>query len=259
MKTTLHSKNILIISKYLLISLQVLFLVSCISQQQITQMGLAEFDKLKEKQKISKNQSYVKQVERVSKRLLNAMGQTGTWEFVVFEDKTPNAFALPGGKVGIHTGIFQISKTDAGLATVLSHEIAHVLQGHSLSQVNKAQGIGIAGVLVNVALITAGAEKETIINTSQAYNTLTAVGFMLPNSRAHEYEADIIGMQYMAKAGYNPAEAVKLWERFAAYNKKQGQSTTPEFLRTHPLDDSRIKALRQELPKANAIYQRSKS
>ncbi len=259
MKSILHSKNILFISKYLLVGLQVLFLVSCISSQQVTQMGLAEFQNIKEKQKISKNQTYKKQVERVSKRLLQAMGETGEWEFVVFEDDTPNAFALPGGKVGIHTGIFQITKTDAGLATVLSHEIAHVLQGHSLSQVNKAQGVGLAGLAINVILLQSDADKQTIISTNQAYAALTQIGFMLPNSRAHEYEADIVGMQYMAKAGYNPAEAVKLWERFADYNKKKGKSTTPEFLRTHPLDASRIKALRQELPKANAIYQRSKS
>ncbi len=223
----------------------------------LVQRGAAEFSKLKSKKKISNNSSQKAQVQRVASRLKRVIEMPNAkWEFVVFEDKTPNAFALPGGKVGVHSGLFQITKTDAGLAAVLGHEIAHVVLNHSQQRVNQATGLAVGTIVLDQILSRRGADggqRRVAATGAAAAGTL---GVILPYSRNAELDADKLGAIYMARAGYDPEESVKLWQRFASWRQKQKKSQGPEFLRTHPLDSKRIQQLKAFMPVAKRNYKR---
>ncbi len=222
----------------------------------LVQQGLKEFASIKSKKRISHNSTYNAQTQRVAARLKKVIIMPGArWEFVVFEDPTPNAFALPGGKVGIHTGLFQITKNDAGLAAVLGHEISHVTRNHAGARQKRTMGLALGGLVLDQVL-GKGKSKTERAKMAAGYGTLATVGLALPFSRKAELEADRIGALYMAKAGYNPTEAVTMWQRFAAYKQKNSSKKTPEFLSTHPLDSTRINALRAYLPTAMKEYNR---
>lgn len=221
----------------------------------LRQEGLKQWLQIKQQKKRSSNSAYNSAVRRVGAQLTQVIPMdNAAWEFVVFDDSTPNAFALPGGKVGVNSGIFQITQGDAGLATVLAHEIAHVTANHAGRRQTQQAGLALGGALLGAVLNNQGASEGDVARTVGLYGAGAAIGVALPFSRSQELEADRIGMIYMAKAGYNPAEAVNLWKRFAAYNARQG-SSTPEFLRTHPLDATRITALERQLPNAARFYQ----
>jgi predicted Zn-dependent protease len=221
----------------------------------LVSQGLKQFDQMKREKKISTNPEYNAQVQRVATRLKTVINiPNAKWEFVVFEDPTPNAFALPGGKVGVHTGLFQITQNDAGLAAVLGHEIAHVVLNHSQQRVNQATGVALGTVLLDTVLSANGADKSTRAVAATGAAAAGTVGLILPYSRKAELQSDQLGTLYMARAGYNPEESIKLWERFSAWRIKKGESESPEFLRTHPLDQSRILALKSFLPTAQREY-----
>ncbi len=221
----------------------------------LVSQGGKQFDQMKREKKISTNPSYNAQVQRVASRLKSVIDiPNAKWEFVVFEDSTPNAFALPGGKVGVHTGLFQITQDDAGLAAVLGHEISHVVLNHSQQRVNQATGVAVGTLLLDTILSAKGADKTTRAATATGVAAAGTVGLILPYSRNAEHQSDQLGTLYMARAGYDPAEAVKLWERFSAWRIKQGDSESPEFLRTHPLDQNRVAALQEFLPTAQREY-----
>lgn len=221
----------------------------------LTAQGFKQFDQMKRQKRISTNPAYNAQVQRVAARLKPVIDlPNARWEFVVFEDSTPNAFALPGGKVGVHTGLFQITQDDAGLAAVLGHEIAHVVLNHSQQRVNQATGVAVGAVLLDTILSARGADKTERAAAATGAAAAGTVGLILPYSRKAELESDKLGTLYMARAGYDPNQAIKLWERFAAWRAKQGDGESPEFLRTHPLDQTRINALRQFLPVAQREY-----
>lgn len=227
------------------------------AKSDLVSQGLAQFLTIKKQKRISTNAAYNAQVQRVANRLKQIIVMPNAqWEFVVFEDPTPNAFALPGGKVGIHTGLLPITKTDAGLAAVLGHEIAHVTRNHAGSRKSKTVGLALGGLILDQVAKYGGAGTAERATLGTVYGTGAAIGYALPNSRKNELEADRVGAIYMAKAGYDPNEAVAMWQRFADYNKKNGGSSTPAFLRTHPLDDTRINALRTYLPTALREYKR---
>lgn len=222
----------------------------------LLQQGVAQFEAMKKKKRISTNSTYNAQMQRVASRLKQTINMPGArWEFVVFEDPTPNAFALPGGKVGVHTGLFPITKTDGGLAAVLGHEIAHVTRNHAGSRKTQATGLALGGLVLDQIAKRGGASNTGRATLGTLYGAGATVGLALPHSRKAELEADKVGTIYMAKAGYNPEEAVAMWQRFADYNRAKG-SSTPEFLRTHPLDTTRINALRAFLPTAMREYNR---
>ncbi len=188
------------------------------------------------------------QVQRVGNRIKNVVPLTNAqWEFVTFKNSTPNAFALPGGKVGVHDGFLPITQTDAGLATILSHEIAHVTLNHHEQARRNSGLVGLGGALLGSAL---GSQYSGLINTT------SELAFNLPNSRKNETEADRVGLIYMARAGYDPREAIKFWERFNAYNKQHGRQLSA-FLSTHPLNETRINTLKQTLPIAMVEYQKT--
>ena len=221
----------------------------------LLEQGIKEFEAIKQKKRTSSNSTYNAQIQRVAARLKQTINMPGArWEFVVFEDASPNAFALPGGKVGIHTGLLPITKNDAGLAAVLGHEIAHVTRNHAGSRKTQAAGLALGGLLLDQIVKRSGSSSTDRAKVGALYGAGATVGFALPHSRKAELEADRIGAIYMAKAGYDPNEAVAMWQRFADYNRAKGGSSTPAFLRTHPLDATRINALKAYLPTALREY-----
>lgn len=210
---------------------------------EMSKMGAVAFDDLKKKQKVSTDPQLNNYISCVSNALLAVLpGDEGKgWEIKVFEDDTPNAFALPGKKIGVHSGILKVATTQSELAAVIGHEIGHVEAHHSgerLSQQTAATGA------MAVAAILAGTQD----NTQQALvmgalGAGVTYGVLMPFSRTQESEADTIGLRYMAQAGFNPDESITLWQNMASQNK----SKTPEFLSTHPSDQTRMDALNRQL------------
>lgn len=211
----------------------------------LKQQGAAAFEQYKRKTPVSRNSSARARVFRVTNRLGPVANVPGSnWEFEVFEDSSANAFALPGGKVGINTGLLKIATTDAQLAAVVAHEMAHVTSNHAQSRVQRNQTIDMGSAVLGALL--GGAENSERVG--QLAQQGGKVLFGLPFSRAQELEADRIGTIFMARAGYDPGAAVTLWQRMGASQK----SNTPEMLSTHPLSSTRIKELKEFLPIARA-------
>ncbi len=224
-----------------------------LSESEEMQLGFSEFDKMKKEVPISKNAAAKALVEKVGKRIAAvAELPNAQWEFVVFESKEANAFCLPGGKVGVYTGILPITKDEAGLAAVLGHEVAHAVARHGGNRMSTQMALQVGGQ-VSGALISGSKYADWGPVFGQVYGVGSQVGVGLPHSRANESEADRIGLKYMARAGYNPEAAVAFWQRFAEYNRQAG-ANTPWFLRTHPLDETRVRQIQGWLPEAKAEY-----
>jgi len=193
-------------------------------------------------------------VQRVGDRIAYVAGPdlpNAQWEFVVFDDDQINAFAMPGGKVAVYSGLFKVVKTEADLAIVMGHEIAHVVAGHSAERVSQ-QMLAAGGALV----LQIGANQSDLSRSEKqllmaAYGAGATLGVILPYSRLHESEADEIGLIYAAKAGYDPRAAIPFWQRMEA----QKSGTPPEFLSTHPSDNTRMRKLNALMPRAVQIYQ----
>ncbi len=172
------------------------------------------------------------------------------WEFNLIQSSEINAWCMPGGKVAVYTGILPITKDDAGLATVMGHEIAHAIAQHSAERASQMMAAQVGGAAVGVAT---GNKSET---TQAVFNQLYGIGaqglYILPNSRKQELEADKMGLSFMAMAGYNPQNAVAFWQRMAAASK--GSAKPPVFLSTHPTDESRIAQIQRDLPEAMKYY-----
>ncbi len=219
--------------------------------QEEMKLGFTEFEKMKQETPISKDAKVNALVTKVGQRIAAVANlPDAQWEFVVFESKEANAFCLPGGKVGVYTGILPITKDEAGLATVIGHEVAHAVARHGGERISHAMGIQMIGQVVGSA--SAKSKYAALIQT--AYGLGTQVGVSLPHSRSQESEADHIGLIYMARAGYDPEAAVAFWQRFGEYNNASGGSETPWFLRTHPMDEARVKQLQEWLPEAKTQY-----
>ena len=216
-------------------------------------LGLTSFDKMKAATPISHNPAVNALVQKVGRRIAAVAGAdmpNAQWEFVVFESQEANAFCLPGGKVGVYTGILPITKDEAGLATVIGHEVAHAVARHGAERMSEAMLTQFGGQVLGASLSAADPRLQALAGS--AYGLGTQVGRELPHSRAQESEADHIGVIYMARAGYDPEASVQFWLRFMEYNAKNGGSATPSFLRTHPTDATRIKQLQNWLPEAQA-------
>jgi predicted Zn-dependent protease len=166
------------------------------------------------------------------------------WEFNLVENKTPNAWCMPGGKVVVYSGILPYTRDENGLAVVMSHEIAHAVARHGNERLSQGLIAQFGGIALNELIRDKSEEAKSIFNT--AYGVGAQVGVMLPFSREHELEADKLGLIFMAMAGYDPREAVGFWERMA---QKSGGSP-PEFLSTHPSDATRIRKIKAALPDA---------
>lgn len=223
-----------------------------ISPEQEASLGAQSFTTLKQEGKISPDPAANAQVQRVVARLVPQVQAAGAqWEALVFEDPTPNAFALPGGKIGVHTGILPIASNDAGLATVLGHELAHVSLRHGAQRMSRQLAVnGFLSLTDFYAQASQWKQRELILG---ALGAGANVGVVLPFSRDNELEADRIGLRYMALAGYDPREAVAFWERMEAASSG---NKPPEWLSTHPADSNRIAQLKSLLPEALALYQK---
>ena len=226
-----------------------------VPESQEVQMGVAAYQEVKTKNKISTNAKYKEVVDRVGQRLAEAaarqdLGKNFDWEFTVIADQTQNAFCLPGGKVAFYEGILPVCQNEAGVAVVMSHEISHALARHGGERMTQQLEVQGAGKIVQLIAKKSAPDKEEVFMT--AYNAGAKYGFVLPYSRKHESEADEMGIHIMSQAGYDPNEAPKFWERFAS--AKSGDAP-PEFASTHPSDASRAAALKALLPQAVEEYQ----
>jgi len=232
--------------------------LSLVSGEQEMQLGLASFDQMKKDVPISKDPAANAMVQRVGQRIAAAAAHdlpNAQWEFVVFDSKEANAFCLPGGKIGVYTGILPIAQTDAGLATVLGHEVAHAAAHHGAERMSQQMVLKYGEEALGAGLSSSDPKVQSV--AALAYGVGTQVGVQLPFSRTDESEADHIGLVYMARAGYDPQEALAFWQRFNTAVGNQG--STPAFLRTHPLTETRIQQLKTEMPQAMAEYNAAKN
>jgi predicted Zn-dependent protease len=217
-----------------------------LSDSQATEMGLTAYQKILKENKLSTDKAQVERVRRVGKRIAVASGRTDLqWEFNVIQDDSPNAFALPGGKVGVNTGLFKVARNDDQLAAVMAHEVGHAIARHGSERMSQQMAVQ--------AVVTGLGASDSLAQYSELAAMAATLGVILPFSRTQEAEADHIGVIMMAKAGYDPRAAVTLWENFA----KLSGSRQPEFLSTHPAPSSRIENLKALMPEAMAIYQKA--
>ena len=227
-------------------------------------MGAQAFNQVKSDPKMRPSQDprEIEPVKRVAARIVEAakrskyaeMAQQFQWEVTVIkDDKTANAFALPGGKMAVYTGIFPMAKTEAGLAAVMGHEVVHALARHGAERMSQGQVANVGLQVVGAAIGLSGGNPMLGQAAMAALGAGTQVGVLLPFSRKHESEADYVGILLAADAGYDPRESVALWERMAQSSGGGGQA---EFLSTHPSHDTRIDQLKEWMPEALAIYQK---
>lgn len=211
-------------------------------------LGEKTYQDILKKEKLSLDGQLITIVERVGRQLaaVSPMPQL-KWEFKLIESPQKNAFALPGGKVAIYTGILPVCANEAGLAAVMGHEIAHAVARHGAQRMS--QSLILTGLLAATSISLSDNKNQKEI--MGALGVGTTVGLTLPFSRSNESEADEIGLALMAKAGYDPREAERFWGRF---NKIKQGASPPEILSTHPADTTRIEDIHRLLPKANQTY-----
>jgi predicted Zn-dependent protease len=221
------------------------------SESEDSALGLEAYKEVLSKEKILNHPESTRLVQRVGRAIAHVADKPDfEWEFTIIDDPgMVNAFALPGGKVAVYSGLFAVAKDEAGLATVIGHEVAHALARHGAERMSQGMGLQILGA--GVAIATSGQSAGVQQAVMQAYGLGAQVGVMMPFSRHMESEADYIGLILMAKAGYDPSVSVGLWERMGALSDGQ---RPPEFLSTHPNYDTRIAQLREWLPEAERHY-----
>lgn len=227
-------------------------IVGGMSQAQLNQLGAQAFTEAKTKGPLStdaKQNSYVRCVVDALVAQLPAEQRTIAWETAVFAEKEPNAYALPGGKVGVNTGIFTVAKSQDQLAAVLAHEIGHVVENHHDERITRQMG---ASGVVQLLGALAGNYGEL---AAQGGGMLAQAGFLLPGSRTQETEADVVGQRMMASAGFDPAAAVALWQNMIA----AGGSRPPQWLSTHPNPESRISELQSRASQLTSTYEQART
>ncbi|MCK5889018.1 MAG: M48 family metallopeptidase [Methylococcales bacterium] len=222
-----------------------------LSDTEVNKMGLQAFDELKQKKPLSPNAKYTQFVNCIAEAITHESG--GAWEVQVFEDESLNAFALPGNKIGVHTGLIELVDNEHQLAAVIGHEVGHVLARHGNERMSQKSAVNTGVSLVTAVSAPTSALGQLAVG---ALGLGAQYGILLPFSRTHESEADIIGMDLMAKAGFDPRQSVNLWQKMAGASK--GPATS-EFMSTHPSHDTRISELSEHMPKAMKFYQQAQS
>lgn len=221
-----------------------------VTESQETEMGLAAWDDVLKTSKLSTNAEQVAQVERVGKRIAAAANRPDfKWEFKLIDDpKTVNAFCLPGGKIAVYSGLLPVAANDHGLAAVMGHEVAHATLRHGGERASQTMLAQLGDQALGVAI--GQRDPKVVQAVHSAYGVGAQLGVLLPFSREHESEADKIGLEYMAKAGYKPEEAILFWKRMSA----DSSGEPPEFLSSHPSHATRIADLEKHLPAAQKVY-----
>ena len=223
-----------------------------IPKSQEISLGIQSYNEILKREKESEDTQLNQIIRRVGQRIASVSDMPKLeWEIKLIESDQKNAFALPGGKIAIYTGILSVAKNEAGLATVMSHEIAHVIARHGAQRMT--QQMLLQGAMIGAGLSMKNSTQKNIVLSALGVGVL--YGFTLPFSRLHESEADQIGLIYMAKAGYDPNEAINFWQRFG---QVKGGKGPPEWASTHPADATRIQGLRSYLSRAKYDYQNVK-
>ena len=225
------------------------------SPNKMEQMGNQAYDKIKKKTPEVKDKRITDYVDCVCKTVISALPpphRTDQWEITVFrKDKMINAFALPGGNIGIYTGLLDVAETPAQLAAVISHEIAHVRLEHANARIS-ANYATLAGIGLVSILLEDDRESRRILSL---LGLGTQIGVILPYNRSQEKEADLLGLRYMAAAGFDPQQSIALWRNM----KEAGGQGPPEFLSTHPSKGTRIEFLQKNLPQARKRYSKARN
>ncbi|MBB5283683.1 Zn-dependent protease with chaperone function [Rhabdobacter roseus] len=244
-----------------------------VSSKEILPMSFKSYREFLDTNKVVRSGASIQSVRRVGLNIQKAVEsylaennysqliEGFQWEYNVVDNPQMNAFCMPGGKVVFYTGILPICQNDEGIAVVMGHEIAHAIASHGAERMSQgllSQGVLTAGqVGLGVALSNKPQQTQSIYNGlyGLAAPAAAQVGYLLPNSRNQESEADKLGLIFMAKAGYNPEEAVAFWTRMQQQSKGQ---KPPEFLSTHPSDDTRIRDLNRQIPGAMKYYSKAR-
>ncbi|MEM7137677.1 MAG: M48 family metallopeptidase [Myxococcota bacterium] len=227
--------------------------LTLIDDAKMDQLGVAAFADLKNEGKVSQDVVVNAYVECISTAIIEVIpANTGyadtNWEVLVFEDETPNAFALPGAKIGVHTGMLDVAVTPGQLAAVIGHEVGHVLLRHGNERMSQSILADTALQAGQVAAGVAGSQYQDVIMGGLGLGA--QYGVLLPFSRKHESEADEVGQIFMAQAGFDPSEAIALWQAMGALGGERPQ----EWQSTHPSDETRVSKLRANLPEAMEAY-----
>lgn len=223
-----------------------------LSPSQEAQLGAQAFRKAVAKGKVVRSGRDAELVRDVGRRIAAAANRPDfRWEFVLLDSRDVNAFALPGGKTAVYTGILPIAETTTGLAVVMGHEIAHAIARHGAERMSQGLVVQLGGEVLGAAAGNGGAARALLA----AYGIGSQVGVMLPFSRQQESEADVIGLMLMAKAGYDPREAIAFWDRM----QRNGKREAVEFLSTHPSGSTRRRTLADAMPQAMEYYEGSHS
>lgn len=237
--------------------------LNLIPASQMMSMSFQQYDQFLKTHKVVTGTPQAKMVERVGRRIQKAVeryfagkGMSDRlkgyrWEFHLVEDPQVNAWCMPGGKVVVYTGILPVTKTEAGLAVVLGHEISHAVAEHGNERMSQAMMVQLGGMALSKALQEKPEQTRNLFMS--AFGIGAQVGVLLPFSRTQESEADHLGLIFMAMAGYDPHEAVNFWQRMV---KVGGGNKPPEFLSTHPSDKTRVKQLKKLLPEALKYYRK---
>jgi metalloendopeptidase OMA1, mitochondrial len=229
-----------------------------VSQGQELDLGQQSFTELKKTEKVSDDPAMNARVQRVGNRIAQAVGDqlpNAKWEFVLFDSKDANAFALPGGKVGVYTGLMKLAESDAELATVMGHEIGHVIARHGAERMSEAMVIAGVGAL-GAAVVDHKYDAETRNLFLLGYGGVTTLGRILPHSRANESEADRMGAVFAARAGYDPRASISFWQKMMQQKQETKDGVKmPNLLSTHPSDAKRIADLQALMPEVLPVYE----
>lgn len=231
-----------------------------VSNQEVMSLSNNTFRSYMSKAKLSTNRSNTEMVKRVGTKIAIAVEhylrdngleqeiKNYAWEFHLVQDNTPNAFCLPGGKIVVNEGILPITKTEEGLAIVVGHEVGHAVAKHSAERLSNQMLTQYGGAILGTIMQNKSSEAQFL--AQQIYGLGAQYGVMLPHSRRNESEADHLGLVFAAMAGYNPQAAIGFWQRMAA----AGGESVPEFMSTHPSDETRISRIQKLMPEAMKYY-----
>lgn len=222
-----------------------------LNDQQLDQQGAQAFAQMRASEPVSSDQRTRQYVQCVTNALLAQTSDPYGWEIEVFESESPNAFALPGKKMGVYTGMLEVARTADQLAAVIGHEIGHVQARHGNERASAAMMTNLGLTAASLALGSSNDKDKQILG---ALGLGAQVGILLPFSRQHETEADLIGLDLMARAGFNPQASIELWENM----RRRSQVAPLEFLSTHPGHNTRINTLQSAMPDALLTYQQAR-